>query len=218
MPSPPFLSGEVPKNLRGCGWFYLDLFPDSLHCGKDVCAAVVLVCGGVTCHTERQGGRYHQLRCVWFEGHLPITSLVWLPTRPPVSPHLASLIRSRHWVGREGFSVLVLGVLLFAHCCLFPVGSLPPSGLWASDPPASCPWCHRQGGCFVSIWGFLAWIGSIEPAGLMDGLIDNRVDPCSAGWHAPYFTGRRLMRIKEVVRSSEQPIKTIKREEWKMRF
>lgn len=211
--------------------FTLDLFPDSLHdemnegeeVGRHTCAIVVLVCGAVTpsCMWEQEEEKHRGRR--YEPQHLLYPyCLIWLPVCPPISltllgcfdlEPLLSWLRELLFVGLE---------VLFAHCYLFPVWSLPPSGLWASDPGASC----RAYIAHVVITrklllfhlGLWVWIGSTTPEALMDGLIDNQVDPCSAGWHTPYFTGRHLMRIKEVVRSSEQPIKTIKREEWKMSF
>lgn len=195
---------------------------ESEEVGRHTCAIVVLVCGAVTppCLWEREeekhrGRRYEPRRVLY-----PYC-LVWLPACPPVS------LTSLGCFDLEPLLVwlrVVVGlqVLFFAHCYLFPVWSLPPSGLWASDPGASCRACIAHDvvtrRLLLFQLGLWVWIGSTMPEALMDGLIDNQVDPCSAGWHATYFAGRHLMRIKEVVRSSEQPIKTIKREEWKMRF
>lgn len=148
----------------------------------------------------------------------------WLPACPPISLTSLSLFDLEPLLGwPRGF--LFVGFGGFVVCSLLPFSSLKFAASW---PLGQWPFCELSGRAahtalssgrlFHFHLGLLVWIGSIVPAGLIDGLIDNQVDPCSAGWHAPYFTGWHLMRIKEVVRSSEQPIKTIKREEWKMRF
>lgn len=166
--------------------FPLDLFLDLLHWrtreGEEGVKAFLYNCGTHLwqCHPflsvvtgQRRSMRVQSITqdvCYFaLEGHLHAASLVASLHGLPSLSHLTELL----WFGttaglaeRASFFLLVLGGLLFAHCCLFPVWSLPPRGLQAGDPGASCRALrctppYQRGGSFVSSWDF--WSG-LDPS------------------------------------------------------
>lgn len=91
----------------------LELCPGSLCCGKHICVTVLCCCGAATVPwgLPRAGAAAGRDLCSFtLQGLLLLVAPMSLPSLTLV-----------WWVHQDSSCVLVLGVLLFAHSCLFPV-------------------------------------------------------------------------------------------------
>lgn len=109
--------------------FTIDLFPNSLPHRNHLCNCGI-PCGSVTPHPWGYAGGEAEGVGATLKAPLTVSLVDFPHVLPPLSPHLAALIRSHHWVSQVGSFLLVLGVscLLTAAFFQFEVCRLLASG------------------------------------------------------------------------------------------